>query len=80
MKATIKQAEYNERNLSISKSGYGRWKIECDYRGKRIGTTTNNSEAVDNFHSEFGEKNQYGENRRKVGYIALCEDIIRNNQ
>ena len=34
MKATIKQAENNDRNLTISLSGYGHWKISCDYRKK----------------------------------------------
>lgn len=56
MTATIKQAENNEINLSIRMTGYGHWKIECDYRNKRISATTTNSIAVDNFNSEFGVK------------------------
>lgn len=79
MKATISQAEQNERNLSIRMTGYGHWKVECDFRGKRISTTTTNSIAVDNFNSEFGEK-QEGRNRRKEGYEDLINEIIRENE
>lgn len=78
MRATIKQAEYNERNLSVKMTSYGHWRIECDYRGKRIGTVTTNSIAIDNFNSEFGEK-QDGVNRRKAGYETLINEIIRKN-
>lgn len=79
MKATIKQAENNDRNLTISLSGYGHWKISCDYRNKRISTVTTNSEAVDSFKAQFGEKTIDGYNRRLAGYITLCEEIIYNN-
>jgi hypothetical protein len=78
MKATIEQAENNERFLTISKTGYGHWRIECDYRGKTISTITTNSMAIDDFNSEFGEKKQ-GKNRRLMGYIDLCEEIISSN-
>lgn len=78
MKATIKQAEANERNLSITMSGYGHWKISCDYRGKRISTVTTNSVAIDNFNSEYGEK-QDRRNRIKEGYEDLINEIIRVN-
>jgi len=80
MKATISQAEKNERNLTVRPSGYGHWKIECDYRGKRIRTTTSDSISVDNFNSEFGEKDKHGTNRRKIGYIELCQEIIDSNE
>lgn len=79
MKATISQAERNDRNLSIRMTGYGHWRIECDYKGKRINTVTTNSVAVDNFNSEFGEKDNYGYNRRKQGYESLCNEIINAN-
>lgn len=76
MKATIKQAEQNERNLSIKMTSYGHWKIECEYRGKRISTVTTNSIAIDNFNAEFDEKMD-GRNRRKEGYQDLISEIIR---
>jgi hypothetical protein len=76
MRATIDQAEKNERNLSITKTGYGHWRIECDYRGKRIGTVTTDSQSVDDFNSEFGEKDPDGFNRRKQGYQMLVNRII----
>lgn len=79
MKATIRQAEENEKNLSIRKTGYGHWRIECDYKNSRIHTTTTNSMAVDDFNSEFGEKDQYRVNRRKQGYEQLCRQIIYDN-
>jgi hypothetical protein len=79
MKATIKQAIRNERNLTVLKTGYGHWKIECDYRGKRISTTTTNSIAVDNWNSDHFERDQYGCNRIKTGYQDLCSEIIRKS-
>ena len=78
MRATIRQAEANYRNLTVIKTGYGHWKISCDYRSKRINTVTTNSVAVDNFNSEFGEK-QDNRNRVKEGYEDLINEIIRVN-
>ncbi len=80
MKATIKQAEKNERDLSIEFNGYGHFKIGCEYKGKRIYTTSTDSEAVDNFKSEFGEKNHWGRNARKSGYVTLINEIIEANK
>lgn len=79
MKATISQAERNDRNLEIRMTGYGHWRISCEYRGKNISTVTTNSSAVDDFNSEFGETDHYGCNRRKQGYERLCSEIIRAN-
>lgn len=78
MKATIEQAERNERNLTISSTGSGHFRIECDYRGKRISAITTNTMAIDDFRSEYGEK-QDGRNRMKEGYETLCNEIIRKN-
>jgi hypothetical protein len=78
MKATIKQAEQNQRNLSIMSTGRGHYRIECDYRGKTIYTVTTNTMAIDNFNSEMGEKID-GRNRIKEGYENLCNEIIRKN-
>jgi hypothetical protein len=78
MKATIKQAEQNQRNLSIMSIGRGHYRIECDYRGKTIYTVTNNTMAIDDFNSEYGEKMD-GRNRMKEGYECLVNTIIRNN-
>lgn len=72
MKASYKQALRNERNLSIEGTGYGHWRIECDYRGKRISCTTTDSMAIDDFRS--GE-----DDRIKAGYEALCSEIIDGN-
>lgn len=80
MKATIDQAETNERRLSLVKTGYGHWKISMRYKNKEIGCTTTNSMAVDDFKSELGEVDSFGANRIKKGYIALCEEIIRKNE
>ncbi len=79
MKTTITQAEKNERNLTVLMSGYGHWKISCDYRGRRISALTTNSMAVDDFNSEFSEKYN-GRNRRKQGYEDLINEIIRSNE
>lgn len=79
MNTTIKQAENNERNLTIKTAGYGHWRVSMDYRGKTISTVTTNSMAVDDFNSEFGEKRD-GCNRRKSGYGSLCNEIIHANR
>lgn len=78
MKATIKEASQNKRNLHIVFRGYGHWRVFMDYRGKRISTITTNSEAVDNFNSDIDEKKD-GQNRIKLGYEHLCHEIIRKN-
>lgn len=78
MKATIRQAEKNDRNLSIRMTGYGHWKVSIDYKGLRISTTTTNSQAIDDFKSDFLDK-ENGKNRRLNGYLTLCEEIIRDN-
>ena len=79
MKATINQAEKNERGLSIVFRSYGHWRIECTYKGQRISTVTTNSIEVDNFNSEFGEKDIDGFNRTLRGYTSLCQEIINAN-
>ena len=66
----------NKHNLTIVPSGYGHWRISCDYRGRRIYTTTTDSEAVDDFKSERGEKRN-GYNRILSGYSTLINQIIR---
>lgn len=77
--ATIRQAEQNERNLTITLKGYGHWKISCEWYGKTLKTVTTNSIAVDDFRSEQGEKDEYGCNRNKQGYESLCNEIKRKN-
>ena len=85
MKATIEEAERNEKNLTVIFSGYGHWKISCDYRGKRISTITTNSIGVDNWNSERGETQQNWRkkgrpiNRNLAGYCDLCSEIINKN-
>jgi hypothetical protein len=80
MKNTIQQAERNERNLTVTFSGYGHWKISCTYRGKEIKAVTTNSMAVDDFKSsEQGEKDGR-QSRRLRGYNTLISEIIRANQ
>lgn len=79
MKTTIKEAEANKHDLTIIPSGYGHWQISCLYRGKRISTITTNSEAIDNYKSNPGEKKD-GCNRIKSGYESLINTIIFKNQ
>jgi hypothetical protein len=63
----------NKRNLSIVSSGFGHWRIECDYRRKRIHTVTHNSIDVDNFRSQ-------SITRIKQGYKNLIQQIINDNK
>ena len=79
MKATLKQAARNERNLSIMLTGHGHWKIICDYRGKRIHTTTTDSVSVDNFRSDPTDRDREGYPKLR-GYRSLCSEIVRANR
>lgn len=79
MKATVRQAEMNERNLIISPTGRGHYRISCDYRGKTISTITTNTRGIDDFNSELGELVD-GCNRIKQGYEILINEIIRANE
>ena len=76
MKATQEEAVRNDRELSITKTGYGHWRIGCLYRGKRYYTVTSDSEAIDDFNSDQWEKDGR-EYRRLRGYKHLCGQVIR---
>ncbi len=65
----------NDRNLTIKLTGYGHWKIKCEYKNKIIGCITTNSSAIDDFNSEHWEV----KNRRKGGYESLINEIITKN-
>lgn len=78
MTATIKEADQNQRRLTIQFISYGHWLISCNYRNKRISTRTTASHYIDDFNSDLGEKDCDGFNRRKRGYEALCTEIINN--
>jgi hypothetical protein len=80
MKATIKQARNNDRNLKVLISGQGHWRIKCDYRGKEISCITTNSIDVDNWNSEEWETDKDGKNMIKQGYENLCSEIIYANK
>lgn len=79
MKATLKQATRNERNLKILPSGYGHWKISCDYRGKTISTVTTDSHSVDEWRSDPTDRDRYGYPVLRA-YRTLCAEIIRCNR
>lgn len=78
MRTSVKEAENNERVLTISPSGHGHWRIACTFKGRRYSTVTTNSVAVDHFNSERGEKYD-GKNRVKMGYEDLVNEILRAN-
>ena len=79
MKATIRQAEMNDRCLRIYPTGRGHYRISCDYRGNTISTITTNTRAIDDFNSELGELVD-GCNRIKQGYEVLINEIIRAHE
>ena len=78
--STIKQAIVNKKNLHITKTGYGTWKISCDYYGKRISTTTHDSVSVDNWNSDVDDTDQHRQNRFRLGYNSLIWQIIKANK
>lgn len=75
---TIRQAENNDKDLRVEQSGYGHWKISCLYRGKRIHAITTDSMAIDDWKSDYGEKDGR-ENRKLRGYATLISQIYRGN-
>lgn len=77
---TIHQAISNCKNLQIKKTGYGTWKISCDYYKKRISTITHDSVSIDNWNSHNEDKDQHRQNRVKLGYNSLIWQIIRANK
>lgn len=79
MKTTIKQAEKNKNDLQINPTNYGHWRISCLYRNKRISTITTDSQAIDDYYSDSGEKNIHNQNRIKLGYECLINEIIKDN-
>lgn len=79
MGSTIREAENNDRGIQILPSGYGHWEVTADYRGKRVTIVTTDSMAIDDFKSEFGEKDGRV-NRRKRGYEKLMWYISRSQQ
>ncbi len=79
MKASIKQALTNERDLRVKKIGYGHWRISCKYRDIVIHAVTIDSIAIDDYNSDPYEKKD-GRNRVKQGYEALINHIIRANK
>jgi hypothetical protein len=79
MKATIKQAANNERNLSVLKTGYGHYRISCDYRGKRISTVTTDAHSVDEWRNDPTDRDRWGYPVLR-GYRTLCAEIVRANK
>lgn len=75
MNATIKEVRQNKHNLSVRPSGYGHWRISCDYYGKTISCVTTDSEAVDDYNSDWDDKKD-GANRMKMGYLTLVNTVI----
>jgi hypothetical protein len=80
MNATKAQAFHNVKKLNVEPSTYGHWYISCVHYGKEIHTVTTNSKAVDNWHSLPDETDHNGKNRVHQGYLALCNEIIKDNK
>jgi len=72
MKATIKQATNNDRDLRISFEGRGGYGISCIFRNKYINCYSTNSIDIDNFKSQDSK-------RIKEGYENLINEIIYKN-
>lgn len=75
MRTTIKDAVTNKHNLEIRQTGYGHWRISCDYRNKRISTITTDSMAIDDYRSDIYEIKDR-RNRHASGYGTLINYIV----
>jgi hypothetical protein len=78
MKATVNQARENKKSLTIRTIGNGYWEIGCVHNRKNISSITTDSLAIEDFSCENGEKMD-GKDRRWMGYISLCNEILRDN-
>lgn len=71
-------------HLNTTKTGYGHWRIavelELNDRQLRITTTTTNSIAIDDYHSEEGDENEDGDNRQCIGFESLLSECINDNE
>jgi hypothetical protein len=79
MNATYKQALENKKNLTIRAAGNGYWHIGCVHRGKNISAITTDSLAIEDFSCENNGEKRDGKDRKLIGYVSLCEKIIRDN-
>jgi hypothetical protein len=66
------------KSLQIKQTSYGHWYVSFDYRNRVIGATTTNSVAIDDYKSDPCEKDGR-ELRKKRGYTALYNEVVRNN-
>ena len=66
-----------KNNLEIRQTGYGHCRITTDYYGRQISTITTNSMAIDDYNSDYYEK-EGKELIKKRGYNSLRNEIIRN--
>mgnify|MGYP006270173079 CR=1 FL=1 len=63
---------------AVIPSGHGHFKVKITFRGKQYSAVTANMHAVDAYQSEEGEKDGR-KLRRKEGYTALRNEVIRKN-
>lgn len=67
------------KNLSVSPSGHGHYKVTTTHYGKEISCITSNMPAIDDFKSDEYEKD--GRELRKLrGYKSLRDECIMVNK
>lgn len=54
------------QGMTISQSGYGHWHVSYEYRGKRIGTVTTDSQFIDNLKQSRATKAELASMRRQI--------------
>ena len=67
------------KRISVTKTGYGHWKISMTHYNKEISCVTTNSQAIDDYSSDDFEKDGR-EFRKKRGYNTLKSEIVRKNK
>ena len=65
---------------SLIPAGYGHYSFIIQFRGKEYKTVTNNMRAVDDYHSEEGERDPHTKALRvNQGATALRNEAIRKH-
>lgn len=66
------------KNITLSPSGHGHYKVTIEFRGKQYSATTSNMPLVDAYKNNEGRENQGGYTKRQAS-IALFNIVKQAN-